>query len=114
MNKEIWRTIEGYNGMYQVSNLGNVKSLRFGKERVLKTAFDNNGYHRLGLYKDGKVKKWYVHRLVCEAFIPNPDDKPCIDHINTDRTDNRVENLRWATVKENQNNPLTILKRKVG
>ena len=68
----------------------------------------NHGYKRICLYNScGEDKKWFVHRLVAEAFIPNPENKPYIDHINTIRDDNRVENLRWVTASENQRNPLT-------
>ena len=66
-----------------------------------------NGYFFVSLFQNGKNKIFLLHRLVAEAFIPNPDNKPCIDHINGDKTDNRVENLRWCTYKENMNNPIT-------
>ena len=103
---EKWKEIEGYTD-YMVSNLGNVKSLKFDKEINLKSLKTKNGYFRVELYKDGKRKRKLIHRLVAEAFIPNSDNKPCIDHINTDKTDNRVENLRWCTQEENMNNPFT-------
>ena len=101
---EIWKDIEGYE-VYQVSNLGNVRRVK-----LLKQYSDERrgGYFFVSLCKDGKVKTARVHQLVANAFIPNPENKPCIDHINTDRKDNRVENLRWCTHKENSNNPLTI------
>lgn len=105
---EEWKDIKGYEGIYQVSSKGRIKSLKFGKERLLKYALQD-GYQRVKLCKDGKQKLHFIHRLVAEAFIPNTDNKPCIDHINTIRTDNRVENLRWVTSKENCNNPLTII-----
>lgn len=107
---EVWKDIEGYEGLYQVSNQGNVKSLNHrgtGKERILSKTFDPNGYWMVGLRKDGKTKLRMVHRLVAEAFIPNHDNKPCVNHINTIRTDNRLENLCWATHKEASNNPIT-------
>lgn len=109
---EEWRDIEGFDG-YQVSNIGRVKTLNYnrtGEERILQTVEGGKKYLVLTLCKDGKKYNRKVHRLVAEAFIPNPDNKPQIDHINTDRTDNRVENLRWVTPKENINNPLTIVK----
>lgn len=108
---EIWKDIEEYKGLYQVSNLGRVRSIRNGKEKILKP-FDNHGYLRVQLYKDGVRKKETVHRLVAKTFIPNPENKPYVDHINTIREDNKVENLRWVTHEENINNPLTNIKRK--
>lgn len=110
---EIWIDIKGYENLYQISNLGNVKSLnyrRMKKEQVLIPREDKLGYLYVTLRKNGKNKTHKIHRLVGEHFIPNNDNKPCIDHINTIRTDNRVENLRWCTHKENSNNPLTIIK----
>lgn len=108
--KEIWKDIEGYEGKYQVSNYGRVKSLSYrqtGQERVMRLWFDARGYLRVALYKGDERKYYTVHRLVAQAFIPNTDNKPCVDHISTDKTDNRVENLRWVTLKENSNNLLT-------
>lgn len=114
---EIWKDIEGYEGLYQVSNMGNIKSLcRYDannhllKERLLKPDKTKFGYYQITLSKNGITKRYTIHKLVCLAFLPNPDNKPCIDHINTDRTDNRVENLRWCTYKENMNNPITTKK----
>ena len=103
---EIWKTIEDYPN-YMVSNMGNVKSLKWGKEKILKAGKNNHGYLSVVLCKDGKQKTHKVHRLVAQAFIPNPENKEQIDHINTIKTDNRVENLHWVTSKENNNNPLT-------
>lgn len=112
---EEWKDIPGYEGLYQVSNLGRVKSLskvvncyngfRTLQEKILKQNIQK-GYATVLLYHCNK-KRYVTHRLVAEAFIPNPENKPFIDHINTIRTDNRVENLRWVTAKENINNPIT-------
>lgn len=107
--EEIWKTIEDYPN-YMVSNMGRVKAInwhREGKEKEMKPYTTYKGYLRLRLTKNGKSKQFQIHRLVAEAFIPNPDNKPQIDHINTDKTDNRVENLRWVTNKENCNNPIS-------
>ena len=106
---EIWKPIKDYEGLYEVSNLGRVKSLNYkrtGKEKILKNS-ECNGYLVVSLVKNGKLKQFYVHKLVAEACILNPENKPCIDHINTIRNDNRIENLRWVTYKENMNNELT-------
>jgi len=114
---EIWKDIEGYNGDYQVSNLGRVKSFkkRFGKqacETIMSPSKTYFGYSRVVLFKDKKPKLFSVHRLVAEAFIPNTDNKPLVDHINGDREDNRVENLRWCTHSENSQNSILLKKRK--
>lgn len=104
---EIWKDIEGYEG-YQVSNKGRVKSTIARKEgKLLKPSANKSGYFIVVLRINGKPKTHYMHRLVAEAFIPNPENKPCIDHINCVRSDNRLENLRWVTQKGNMNNPLT-------
>ena len=111
MAEEVWRDIVGYEGLYMVSNMGRVKSLNYnkcsGKEKVLKQAINGMGYYTVHLYKDKKGKTFTIHKLIAQAFIPNPKNKKCIDHINTIRTDNRIENLRWVTQKENLNNSLT-------
>ena len=100
---EIWKDIQGYEGLYQVSNLGRVRN---SKNKLMKT-YLRNGYCRIDLSKEGKRSKHSIHRLVATTFIPNPENKPQVDHINTVRNDNRVDNLRWVTPKENMNNPIT-------
>lgn len=102
MNKEIWKTIDGYSN-YQVSNLGNVKNTNYrntGKELLLKGS-SYNGYVHIALRKDNKSKIFLLHRLVAQAFIPNIDNKPCINHKDCDRKNNKVENLEWCTQQEN-------------
>lgn len=117
--KEVWKDIEGYEGLYQVSNIGRVRSLDkeiktynggsyINKGKIINGSIaKSEGYLRVTLVKDRKNTIKKIHRLVAEAFIPNPENKPCVDHINTIRDDNRVENLRWVTYEENMNNPLT-------
>ncbi len=101
--KEEWRDIEGYEGLYQVSNLGRVKKVNHrntGQERILKKPITCFGYERVQLWKDGKPKKFFVHRLVAKAFIPNPRKKQ-VNHKNGIKTDNCVENLEWVSAAEN-------------
>ena len=111
MENEIWKDVAGYEGLYEVSSYGRVKSLNYGGckgvVKIMKQTFDDKGYLNVRLSKDGKTKKIRVHRLVAIAFIPNVENKPEIDHKNTIRYDNKVENLRWSTHKENMNNELT-------
>ncbi len=108
-NKEIWKTavVDGKeNPRYKVSSFGRVICLnwcRTGKPRICRLSDRGKGYLTVGI--DSVLK--FVHRIVAETFIPNPEGKPCIDHINTVKTDNRVDNLRWVTHKENDNNYLT-------
>lgn len=117
---EQWKDIEGYKGLYQVSNGGRVKSLArifySGKDYHIKKKYPeklvaishySTGYCYVVLCKDGLARKFKVHRLVASAFIPNHDGLPCVDHINCVRDDNRAENLRWVDNITNQNNPIT-------
>ena len=100
---EIWKSIKDYEN-YQVSNLGRVKSLNYGrtgKEQILKPAKDKDGYLYVGLCKNGKTKLFKIHRLVAQAFIPNIENKPCINHIDCDRQNNCVDNIEWCTIQEN-------------
>lgn len=99
---EQWRDVEGYDGMYQVSDLGRVRSLKYGKVRVLRQRKSGGGYLKVCLYKDGKINQIYVHRLVAQAFIENTDSsKTLINHINEKKSDNRVSNLEWCDYRYN-------------
>ena len=102
---EIFKDIPNYEGSYQVSDLGNVKSLRYGKERILKPATHKSGYLHLGLRKDCKRKDKNIHQLVAESFL---NHVPCgtklvVNHINFNKHDNRIENLELVTSRENGN-----------
>lgn len=104
--KEIWKPLENYEGLYEVSNYGIVKSLNYrktGKERILKGNANGDGYLRVTLTKNGKKKTCRINRLVAQAFIPNPDNLPEVNHKDEDKTNNKVENLEWCTRAYNCN-----------
>ncbi len=110
---EKWKDIQGYEGMYQVSNMGRVKSLeritkfknrdytRIEQEKILTPAKHHKGYLKAQLRKNGKNKAFFIHRLVAQSFIPNPENKSTVNHKNGIKTDNRVENLEWMSNQEN-------------
>ena len=100
---EIWKDKKNYEGHYQVSNCGRVKSIKFGKERILKLRTDKDGYFKVDLSKNNKLKTFTVHRLVAEAFLPNPYNLPCINHKDECKTNNNVNNLEWCNSKYNIN-----------
>lgn len=98
MNGEVWRDVSGYEGYYQVSNLGRVK--RVGG-KVLKPVHNGNGYVKVQLCKDAVVKKFFVHRLVAIAFVSNPRNVNCVNHLDENPLNNRADNLEWVTKAEN-------------
>ena len=122
--KEIWKDVVGYEGLYEVSDFGNVRSVQRFVEcyhnrskcmklqkvggKVLKGTVDKYGYRSVALSKDGCVDRFFVHRLVAEAFISNPSNLPFVDHVSTIKTDNRVANLRWVTKETNNKNVITV------
>lgn len=120
---EIWKDIKNYEGLYQVSNEGRVRSLdhitlqKNFKGRMVQTKYKGRilthgkglkNYWRMTLSKNNVLKRFFLHQLVADAFIPNPDNKPYVDHIDGNPENNKVENLRWATTLENNRNPITL------
>lgn len=99
--EEIWKDIEGFEGLYQVSNLGRVTRVTTG--RILKSGKDKDGYLQVTLCKDSTKYTKKIHRLVAQAFVSNSENKPEINHIDEDKANNRVNNLEWSTRKENNN-----------
>ena len=102
--QEIWKDVVGFEGLYKVSNFGNVISTRrnYSKGTWYLKPFYNGGYLRVSLVVNCKKKSFLVHRLVAEAFIPNPDNRDTVNHIDGCKTNNHVENLEWTTPSENQ------------
>lgn len=119
--EEIWKDIENYEGLYQVSNLGRVRSIdhrvkcskgnRITKGKVLKPIMKDIGYYVISLHKDGIQKQCFVHRLVADAFCIKNKGQNVVDHINTNTKDNRAANLRWTTPKGNMHNPVSEKRR---
>lgn len=114
MSGEVWKQIPCYEGLYEVSSNGRVKSLtrningRTYTGKMLKLVADRNGYVRVKICRKRKIERLLVHRIVAKVFLPNPENKPVVDHIDGNPQNNNVKNLRWATHKENQNNPVSL------
>lgn len=98
--EEVFKDVLGYEGKYQVSNTGKVFSIL--RKRVIHTEREHKGYLRVNLWRNGKRKHVPVHRLVALAFIPNPENKPQVNHIDFNKENNRADNLEWCTNDENQ------------
>ena len=100
---EIWKDIQGYEGYYQVSNLGRIKNVKNGKNKVRKISYDKLGYPYINLSKNGIRKTKKVYRIVAETFIPNPENKKTVNHKDGDPSNSKIDNLEWATHQENIN-----------
>ena len=104
MKKEYWKPVVGYEGLYEVSNLGRVKSYYFkGTIKIITPSINRGGYLQITLCKDKKKKNHLIHRLVAEAFLPNPLNLPQVNHKSENKLDNSVENLEWCDAKYNIN-----------
>jgi len=119
MEKEIWKPVVGFEGWYEVSSFGRLRSVdrvevnangvtRHLKGKMISTSSLSHGYPVAVLMRPGEKKMVRIHRLVAKAFIQNPENKPCIDHIDTNRANCRKDNLRWVDNKENSNNPISV------
>jgi hypothetical protein len=106
---EVWKDVVGYEGIYQVSNLGNVKrisktrgvNIKYKNDYILKPMDNGKGYLRVKLTNNGISKRVMLHRIIAEAFIPNTNNKKVVNHINCNLKDNSIENLEWCTQSEN-------------
>jgi hypothetical protein len=107
--KEIWKNIKDYEGLYQVSNLGNIKSnKRKGTNGIITKQLSKIGYYIVDLYKNSKRETKYLHRIIAETFISNPNNFPCINHKNGIKTDNRIDNLEWCSYSENNKHAYSL------
>lgn len=113
LEDEIWKPAKGFENLYAVSNLGRVASTQFHGKKSFSIMTQSNGklnykFVKLRDWKKGYVRSYPVHQLVASAFIPNPENKPQVDHIDTNPSNNKLDNLRWVTSLENQRNEITL------
>lgn len=118
--EELWKDIDGWTGKYQISNLGRVKTLNYKrtkKEKIMTGITDIRGYKSISFREGGagsKQKHFLIHRLVAKKFVPNPDNKPFVNHIDGDRSNNAAKNLEWVTRSENEMHKIYILGKSSG
>lgn len=96
---ETWKPINEYEDIYEISNIGRIRNVK--NKKIVKSYITKHGYKRVQLSKNGKRKNHFIHRLVAEVFIPKPNDKNYVNHIDFNRTNNNIKNLEWTTAKEN-------------
>lgn len=111
LDNEFWRSVVGYEGLYEVSNFGRIKGMEkirtakggsyIRNEQIIIQSIHHNGYKVIGMTKNGKRKSFESHRIIAMSFLPNPDNKAEVNHINLDRGDNSLENLEWTSRREN-------------
>jgi hypothetical protein len=122
--EEVWKDIEGFEGLYEISSLGRIRTIphnvdhgkrtRVVSKRILKIGVKSNGYQHIKIYKDTKQYTYYIHRLVAMAFLSNPNGWSDVNHKNGIKSDNRVENLEWCSRSANQLHSSRVLKNKIG
>ena len=101
--EESWCPVKNYENLYDVSDQGRVKSIGYGDDRILRPGRNGRGYLKVGLYKNGERKCYDIHRIVAQAFIPNPQNLPEVNHKDENKTNNSVQNLEWCSSKYNAN-----------
>ena len=110
---EVWKDIKNYEGLYQISNLGNVRNIRTNRNMAFTKSTKKRNYYKVLLSKQNQRKSYSVHRLVAEHFIPNPNNYPCVNHKNQNTFDNTIDNLEWCTYEYNNKYGTTDVKRKL-
>lgn len=105
---EIWKDIKGYEGHYQVSSHGNIKSIKFGRQKTLTLKNTHKGYHNIQLFKNGKMKGCFVHRIVAENFLDHLKVNHSVDHLDANKKNNHYTNLEWVTNKENSDRKVNM------
>jgi hypothetical protein len=106
--QEIWKEVHGYEGIYEVSNIGNIRSLKFNKIKDIRPGLNTSGYFIVALCKNNNQITKKLHRLIAKSFIDNPENKPCINHKDGNKINNNISNLEWCTFSENNQHAYDI------